>query len=342
MLPSHKKAMRAIESCRTAALGGHVYHCKKCEEDRYSYHSCKSRYCPRCGNEQADDWLAKQEQLLLNAPYFLITFTLPAELRRLARSRQRCIYNILMRASAQTVLKVMHNRKYLGGMVGILSVLQTWTRDLRYHPHVHMVVAGGALSPDRQNWLSVAGPYLAPQNILGTVFAGKFYAALKKEGLTGSVPSRVWKQSWVVDVLAVGGGQTALRYLAPYIFRIAISNRRLVKLSEGKVTFEFKDSKSKETKFASLPVNHFIHRFLQHVLPHRFIKARTYGLFSPRRRDFLEKAKQLAGVPVLKKLQKPESCNDEVRTIRCPQCNTPMEHVRDLPRIRGSFFIRSP
>lgn len=181
MLPSHKKAMRAIESCRTAALGGHVYHCKKCEEDRYSYHSCKSRYCPRCGNEQADDWLAKQEQLLLNARYFLITFTLPAELRSLARSRQRCIYNILMRASAQTVLKVMRKRKYLGGMVGILSVLQTWTRDLRYHPHVHMVVAGGALSPDRQNWLSVAGPYLAPQNILGTVFAGKFYAALKKK-----------------------------------------------------------------------------------------------------------------------------------------------------------------
>jgi hypothetical protein len=342
MLPSHKKAMVAIETCRTAALGGHVYYCKECREDRYSYHSCKSRYCPQCGNEQADDWLAKQEQLLLKAPYFLVTFTLPAELRPLARGRQRSIYNILMRASARTVLKVMGNRKYLGGMVGMLSVLQTWTRDLRYHPHVHILVAGGALSKDRQKWLSVAGPYLAPQKVLSSIVAGKFYALLKKEGLSSSIPSRVWKQPWVADVLPVGGGQTALRYLAPYIFRIAISNRRLVKLQNGKVTFEFKDSKSKETKFATLPVNQFIHRFLQHVLPHRFIKARTYGLFSPRRRDLLERAKQLAGVPALKKSQKLESCNDQSRVIRCPLCKTPMEHVKELPRIKNYFLIRAP
>ena len=267
--------MRAIESCRTAALGGHVYYCNNCRRDCYSYHSCKSRYCPQCQNEQADQWLAKQQQLLLKVPHFLVTFTLPAELRALARSHQKTVYNILMRASAAALLTLTQNPKFLGGMVGIISVLQTWTRDLRYHPHVHMLVPGGCLSQDGQSWLSLRYPYLVPQKALAKVFAGKFRHALKKAHLLKGIPARIWKQFWVVDLLPVGSGETALRYLTPYIFRVAISNRRILSLDDGKVKFQFKDSKTGEQKIAVLPAEHFIHRFLQHVLPHRFIKVRA-------------------------------------------------------------------
>lgn len=334
--------MAAIESCRTAALGGHVYHCTKCKRDCYSYHSCKSRYCPQCQNGQADQWLAKQQQRLLKVPHFLVTFTLPAELRTLARSHQKIVYNILMRASAAALLKLTANSKYLGGMVGIISVLQTWTRDLRFHPHVHMLVSGGCLSEDGQTWLSLRYPYLVPQKALAKVFAGKFRHALKRANLLKGIPARIWKQSWVVDVLAVGSGETALRYLAPYIFRVAISNRRILKLQDGKVTFQFKDSRTKEEKIAVLPAEQFIHRFLQHVLPHRFIKVRTYGLFSPRRRHLLQKAKSLIGVVVPQETAKQQVVSAYPQTLVCPKCKTPMEYVGELPRIKASLQGRSP
>src|SRR4029079_10020752 len=217
MPPSHHKAMAAIEACRTAVLGGHVYHCKKCKRDTYGYHSCKNRYCPKCCNEQSNACLTKRQQRLLDVPHFLVTFTLPAELRNLARSHQRVVYNILMRASAQGLFELTAKRKYVGGMVGAISVLQTWTRDLRYHPHVHMLVCGGCLSEDEQQWRSVRKPYLVPQKALARLFAQKFHGELEKAGLLKAVCERIWEKSWVVDVLAVGSGQTALVYLAPYI-----------------------------------------------------------------------------------------------------------------------------
>ena len=329
MLPSHKKAMAAIESCRTVALGGHLYYCSKCDKDCYSYHSCKSRYCPRCQNEQSDAWVEKQQELLLNVPYFLVTFTLPAELRQLARSNQKTVYNILIKSAANTVLELMEGR--LDGMVGILSVLQTWTRDLRYHPHVHMLVTGGALSKDGEHWHRPRYPYLVSQRVLSDVFEGKFLHALKKEKL--HINARLPKKRWVVDVLAVGSGQTALRYLAPYIFRVAISNRRIVKLQDEKVTFLFKDSKTKKLRPAVLTVNHFIHRFLQHVLPHRFIKVRTYGLFSPHHKHLLQNAKQIVG------LAKPERQKNQIslaypRVLTCPDCKNLMQYIGEIPRIK--------
>jgi hypothetical protein len=342
MPPSHKKAMAAIESCRTPALGGHVYHCDKCKRDCYSYHSCKSRYCPQCQNEQSDQWLAKQEQRLLKVPHFLVTFTLPAELRGLARSHQKAVYNILMRTSSQALLTLAENPKYLGGMVGIISVLQTWTRDLRYHPHVHMLVCGGCLSEDGQSWLSLRYPYLVPQKALARVFAGKFRDALKKADLLKGIPSRIWKQSWVVDLLAVGSGETALRYLAPYIFRVAISNRRILSLDQGKVTFQFKDSKTGEQRIAALPAEHFIHRFLQHVLPHRFIKVRTYGLFSPKRQNLLQQAKRLVGAVVPEKSENHNAAAAYPRALSCPHCKIPMQYIGELPRKKESGTGRSP
>ncbi len=151
LLPSHLRAMQDIERCRTAALGGQLYFCAQCDEQRYSYHSCKNRHCPKCQNEQANLWLAQQQNLLLPVPHFLVTFTLPAELRALARSQQKICYNILFRASAAALLKLTQDPRFVGGLIGMVGVLHTWTRDLRYHPHIHYVVTGGSLTPDG-NW----------------------------------------------------------------------------------------------------------------------------------------------------------------------------------------------
>src|SRR5947207_4223760 len=146
MLPSQLRAMQDIEQCRTAALGGQVYFCDHCQEQRYSYHSCKNRHCPKCGNEQANDWLQAQQNLLLPINYFFVTFTLPAELRALARSNQKLIYNLLFRASSQALLKLAQDPRFVGGRVGMVGVLHTWTRDLRYHPHIHYIVTGGGFT----------------------------------------------------------------------------------------------------------------------------------------------------------------------------------------------------
>ena len=341
MPSSHKKAIEAIESCRTPALGGQVYYCNTCNADRYSYHSCKNRYCPKCQNGQAQQWLDRQRQLLLKAPHFLVTFTLPAELRSLARSHQKIVYNIFMRVCARAMLTLTRNPKYLGGLVGMISVLQTWRRDLRYHPHVHMIVCGAGLSPDGGQWKRLRYRYLVPYQALSKLVCGKFRAALAKENLLGAVPLRVWKADWVVDLREVGSGFHALRYLAPYIFRVAISNKRILALKAGKVTFEFKDSKTKQPRKATLPAAQFIARFLQHVLPHRFVKVRTYGLFHPQNRSLLEKAKLLAGASKEAKQPKegaPTSQYPEV--INCPQCKKPMQRIATLPRQPSG--VRSP
>src|SRR5205809_2363431 len=292
MLPSHRRAMQDIEQCRTAARGGQVYFCNQCQEQRYSYHSCKNRNCPKCGNEQANDWLQAQQNLLLPINYFLVTFTLPAELRALARSNQKLIYNLLFRASSQALLKLAQDPRFVGGRVGMVGVLHTWTRDLRYHPHLHFIVTGGGLT-DERHWRASRPDVLAHQRPLGIIFRAKLRDGLKNSGLFAQADQRVWKKDWVVDCEAVGSGAAAFKYLAPYIFRVALSNNRLVKLANGQVTFKYKVSATQQIKQCTLTAEKFIRRFLQHVLPNRFVKVRYYGLLSPGNRHLLQQARQL-------------------------------------------------
>src|SRR5712691_10998683 len=276
MLPSHRRAMQDIETCRTASLGGQLYYCPQCDEQRYSYHSCKNRHCPKCGNEQANQWLAAQQSLLLPINYFLVTFTLPAELRALARSKQKLLYHLLFRASSQALLKLAYDPRFIGGRVGLVGVLQTWTRDLRYHPHIHFIVSGGGLTP-QGSWRPSGKDFLVPEKPLALLFRAKLRDELKKCGLFTPVDQRVWKKVWVVDCEPVGTGAAAFKYLAPYIFRVALSNNRLRKLEAGQVTFAYKESATDQIKHCTLSAEQFIQRFLQHVLPNRFIKVRYYG-----------------------------------------------------------------
>lgn len=333
MLPSHLRAMQDIERCRTESLGGQVYYCQKCDEQRYSYHSCKNRHCPKCQNDQANQWLAEQQRLLLPVPHFMVTFTLPAELRPLARSHQKLIYNLLFRASAAALQKLAADPRFVGARLGMLGVLHTWTRQLLYHPHVHYIVTGGGLT-QKGNWKSSRPDFLVPEKPLAFIFRAKLRTELKKAGLFASVDRRVWKKRWVVDSEPVGSGEQAFKYLAPYIFRVAISNNRILKLEDGRVTFKYKDSATHQIRFSTLTSEEFIRRFLQHVLPNRFIKVRYYGLLSPRSRHLLEKARSLlasrrtkATAPIAK---------ESSETPRCPHCGYQLSLLRTL-RPRGGF-----
>ena len=327
--------MQDIEQCRTAARGGQVYFCNQCQQLRYSYHSCKNRHCPKCGNEQATQWLQAQQSLLLPTHHFLVTFTLPAELRSLARSNQRMIYNLLFRTASQALLKLAQDPRFCGGLIGMVGVLHTWTRALLYHPHVHFIVTGGGLTQDRR-WLAARKDFLVPVKALSPIFRAKFQEQLRQSDLFLQVPAQVWQQAWVVHSQPIGSGLAAFKYLAPYIFRVAISNHRIVKLNEGRVTFKYKDSATKQIKFATVTADEFMRRFLQHVLPDRFVKVRYYGLLSPAYRQLLPQVLQLLSSNTGKLKCAELKTSTPSALLSCPHCGGPLILLASLaPRGRA-------
>jgi hypothetical protein len=330
-------AMHAIEACRTEALGGQVYSCPTCATTRYSYHSCRNRHCPRCQQDASQTWLAKQQDLLLPVPYFLVTFTLPSGLRTLARQQQRTIYSLLFRASAAALQQLAQDPRFLGGQIGMLSVLQTWTRDLRYHPHVHFLVPAIALMPDGTFRRGHNPAFLVPAKPLAILFRAKLRAALRQTELYQQVPSETWQQTWVVDCRSVGSGQAALKYLAPYIFRVALSNNRIERLADEKVTFRYIEAATGRTKHCTLGVHAFIGRFLQHVLPKGFVKVRYYGLFRVGNRRLLAQARALlAATRSSETAPTPAPAPPDVPgkpdVLRCPSCGQPMQMVQLIPQ----------
>ena len=335
---SHKVAMRAIEQCRTERLGGHVYSCQACQVSEYSYHSCRNRHCPKCQQQAGQQWLEGQQQLLLPTPYFMVTFTLPEPLRQIARSQQKVVYNLLFGTAAAALQELAWDKRFVGGQIGLVGVLQTWGRDLSYHPHVHFLAPGGGLSADGQQWIRSRPGFLVHVKPLSKLFRGKFRAALRKTEVYNQVPASVWQQEWVVQSQAVGNGQAALKYLAPYIFRVAISNNRIVKVAEGQVTFRYTPSGSKKSKLCTLSAEEFIRRFLQHVLPKGFVKVRYYGLFAPGQRHRLKQASTLLGAdPLLERAATTQethtdtSLSEQKPAILCPKCGQPMARRKLRP-----------
>ena len=342
MPPSHLQAMRAIERCRTPALGGHVYTCPDCGETLYRYHSCRNRHCPKCQHENAQRWLEQQFELQLPVPYFMLTVTLPSQLRPFARSHQKLVYAVLFHASAEAAQQLACDPRFVGGTLGLVGVLHTWARDLSYHPHVHCLVPAGGLAENGQTWLPSRKKFLLPVKALSKLFRAKVRDALRKTDGFASIPPSVWEQDWVVHCKPVGDGRTALKYLAPYIFRVALSNRRLVKVEQDQVTFSYRASGTNETQFCTLPAEKFIHRFLQHVLPKSFVKVRYYGLFSPALRQQLETLRaQLGARPPAAPTQTdavdskspPDSSSSTSpsRSVRCPACGHVMQLQATLP-----------
>jgi hypothetical protein len=336
MLPSHRRAMQDIETCRTASLGGQLYYCAHCDEQRYSYHSCKNRHCPKCQNEQANEWLAAQQSLLLPIHHFLVTFTLPAELRALARRNQKTIYHLLFRASSQALQQLARDPRFVGARLGMVGVLHTWTRQLLYHPHVHYLVTGGGLTADGRRWCASRKDFLVPVKALSRIFRAKFRDELKKTALFALVEASIWRKDWVVHSEPVGSGAQAFQYLAPYIFRVALSNNRLRQLHDGQVTFAYKESATEQLKPCTISATEFIRRFLQHVLPPRFIKVRYYGLLSPSNRQLLQQARHLLATPTSQLKPALLQPREPRPLLSCPYCHGPLTKLSPLaPRSRA-------
>lgn len=339
----HRKAIADITACRTPAMGGTTYYCPDCERWQYSYHSCGNRNCNKCGNERARHWLERTGKLLLATQHFMVTFTLPGELRRPARSHQRLFYGLLMQCAAGALQMLGWDPRFVGGRLAMMGVLHTWSRDLSYHPHAGMIVAGGGLWEAEGLWLEARQDFLVPVKALSVIFAAKFRDGLKKQApdLYAQTDLSVWSRPWVVHSQPVGGGEAALKYLAQYVFRPALSNKRLVSMAGGNVTFRWQDSGSKRWKTTRLEPMEFIRRYLQHTLPRGFVKVRYYGLYAHRHRQRLNRLRgklaYSAGdgetTPSVQAQATPAEAATAKQTL-CPCCGRPMLPVATIPRSR--------
>ncbi len=322
--------MRDIEACRTAYFGGHLKQCDHCGRRVFAYHSCRNRHCPKCHRKQTDRWLEKQRARLLPCRYFLLTFTLPSELRPLARAHPKQVYGLLMSSAAAAVQKLALDPRHLGARIGCLAVLHTWTRAMLYHPHVHLLVTAGGLSADGAPWIEPRNPaFLLPVRALSVIFRAKICAALKKAKLLDQTPGELWKNKWVVHCQPAGSGDKVLDYLGRYVFRIAITNSRLEQIDNGQVAFRYRDSRSQKLRRVTLPALEFIARFLQHVLPRGCAKVRYYGIWSNSCGQQLEQARALlSAAPLtgsdssapLVPLPEPAAVAAPLASARCPHC----------------------
>jgi len=349
---AHVKVLRAIERCRTAALGGHLDECADCGHRVISYNSCRNRHCPKCQANARDRWLAARSRELLPTPYVHVVFTLPHELAPLALQNKKVIYGLLFRTSAETLMEIARDPKHLGAEIGFFSVLHTWNQKLEHHPHVHCVIPAGGLSSDHTRWIKPRYPFFLPVKVLGRVFRGKFVAALRdafaegKLSFYGNLISLaqpktfsswlrpLFRQDWVVySKRPFGGPEHALRYLGSYTHRVAISNHRLIDFTNEKVAFRWRDSahKNKKRKM-TLHVEEFLRRFLLHLLPKGLVRIRHFGFLANRRRaallpvcfQVLRAATESASLPV------GSNANPTAAVWTCPRCGGPMTIVERL------------
>jgi hypothetical protein len=345
MPSAHKKVLDATAACRTGELGLVLYRCECCGQIQAMGRSCGDRHCPACQRDKAEAWLETQSDHLLPCPYFLITFTLPSQLRKLARSHQRAVYSALFEASSEALRGLAADPKFVGtDRMGVFGVLHTWGRTLEYHRHVHYVVPGGGLSADGSRWLPSRADFLVPAKALSIVFRAKFRDILRRENLLNLVDPAVWSRDWVVHSQAAGDGQQSLRYLAPYVFRVAISDHRIVSCDDGKVTFTYRRVGSNRRRTMTLEAMEFLRRFLQHVLPAGFQKVRHYGFLSPNSGTSIEAVRWLITVhngAIFTLLAKRAEEPAPQPAPCCPVCGGPMSLLGFVPALAPAVFDSS-
>jgi hypothetical protein len=333
-----RRILQALLDCRSGQLGSTLYQCTGCGRKHWVHRSCGNRHCPQCQQHKTRQWLDQQQTRQLPVPYFMLTFTVPAPLRHFLRSHKKAGYEALFRASSQAIRKLARDPRLLGtDLVGLTGVLHTWGRQLQYHPHLHYLVPGGGVSPDRKSWLATSHKFFLPVEALSPIFRAKFRAEMEKTQLLDQIPVEVWHQDWVVHCQAVGDGVHALKYLARYVFRVAISNRRLLSCQKGMVTFSFTDKETGESRRVHLKATEFIRRFLDHLLPEGFQKVRHYGFLSPTCSVPIERVRLLiartTGRPVLIDL----GSSPPAPGPFCPDCGERLRLLAvQLPRDR--FF----
>ena len=343
------RVMRAIEVCRTAALGGHVETCSHCDFTRISYNSCRNRHCPKCQNTERAKWLESRKAELLPVEYFHVVFTVPEGIPRLAFYNPETVYGIFFRTAAKTLLTIARDPQHLGAEIGFFAILHTWGQNLMHHPHLHCVVPGGGLSPDHQRWVSCRPGFFLPVRVLSRLFRRLFLEALQRAFAGGKLQfvgelaalddaaeftqylSRLRQTEWVVYAKPpFGGPAQVLAYLGRYTHRVAISNQRLLAAQGSEVTFQWKDYRhpsKQKSRVMTLAASEFIRRFLIHTLPPRFQRIRHCGLFANRhRRKKLALCRQLLANPVTELLPPSPQCRelcqvlDSRQPVRCPSC----------------------
>jgi ssDNA-binding Zn-finger/Zn-ribbon topoisomerase 1 len=282
MPEAHRKVIDAIIACRTETSGVALYECESCGQLHRIYRSCGNRHCPTCQYQRSQKWLEKQLKRQLPGHHFLLTFTVPQSLRRFIRNYQTTAYSALFKASSEAMKKLAPDEKFIGAdLPGFFGVLHTWGRTLEFHPHIHYIVPGGAFSSTDGLWHPSRIDFYLPVKALSKIFKAKFRDAMREAGLLDQIPSEVWEIEWVVNSQAVGSSEASLKYLAPYVFRVAISNSRIVKVENRTVFIHYRKSHSNRLRTLALEVMEFIRRFLQHVLPSGFMKVRYYGFMNP-------------------------------------------------------------
>jgi hypothetical protein len=343
------RLMRAIEVCRTAALGGHIEECDQCAHTRIAYNSCRNRHCPKCQNAERAAWLASRKAELLPVEYFHVVFTLPEQIAPLALQNKAALYGMLFAAAAQTLLTIGRDPKHLGAQLGFFAILHTWGQNLLHHPHLHCVVPGGGLSLDGQRWVSCLPGFFLPVRVLSRLFRRLFLDALQQAFEKGQLrlcgelealatPHRfralldpLRQREWVVYAEPpFGGPQQALEYLGRYTHRVALSNERLLDLQGEQVTFQWKDYRRtgrERSRRMTLPAFEFIRRFLLHTLPAGFQRIRHFGFLANRHRKIkLQRCRQLLLPEVVELLPSPEQVRQAHTELlkppprRCPQC----------------------
>jgi len=346
------KVMSAIETCRTAALGGHIEGCEDCGHRRISYNSCRNRHCPKCQGAAAREWLAAREADLLPVGYFHVVFTLPAEIADIAFHNKAEVYDLLFRVAAETMLTIAADSRHLGARIGVTAVLHSWGSAMTHHPHIHMIVPGGGIALDGERWVSSRARFLLPVRVLAKLFRRLFLDTLQQLHASGHLQffgdriglserraflrhlAPLRKKRWVVySKPPFSGPEAVLAYLSRYTHRVAISNRRLIKLDEHGVTFRYKDYRrdgADRQRVMTLSPDEFIRRFLLHVLPKGFHRIRHYGLLaSAGRKANVARARELLAVPAppaVSDMPLPDPC------LPCPCCGGHMVIIEIFQR----------
>ncbi len=365
--PDQRRVMTAIEICRTAALGGHVERCSDCAHTRIAYNSCRNRHCPKCQWRAAEKWLNAREAELLPVPYFHVVFTLPAEIGAIAYQNKAVVYGLLMKTAAETLTTIAADPKHLGAQIGVTGVLHTWGQNLNHHPHVHCIVPGGGISDDGDHWVSCRQSFFLPVRVLSRLFRRLFRDGLIAAHAKGEIrvfgnlaeledrvafcahlaPLR--KREWVVYAKEpFAGPNQVLAYLARYTHRVAISNRRLLSIADGKVSFHWKDYRHRsKRKVMTLAAGEFMRRFLMHALPSGFHRIRHYGLFANgHRTEKIELCRSLLdtkGSPSEPNTDTPDadSASPSEHQI-CPCCGGPMIIIESFDAVRPGSYQTPP
>jgi hypothetical protein len=335
MPKTHRKAIDAIISCRTEACGLALYQCEKCAESHQLYRSCGNRHCPTCQHHKTRQWLEKQIQRQLPGHHFLMTFTVPEQLRPFMRKNQRVAYSALFKSSSEAMKILALDQHYIGAdLPGFFGVLHTWGRTLQYHPHIHYVVPGGALSSSDGRWHPSATDFYLPVQALAKIFRAKFRDEMIDAGLFDQIPSQVWLIDWNVNSQAVPSSEASLKDLAPYVFKVAISNSRIMKVEDRTVLIRYKKPHSNRLRTLPLEVMEFIRRFLQHVLPTGFMKVRYYGFMNPNCKFPLDHIRYLIERINGFDSDLPKAAPKPRLPITCPSCGGPLKLCSLTPPAR--------